>query len=177
MKKSSILITITFLSLILLSCSTNKNSSNEKNDEYWDPNLKNKLEKARNESGGLFGEIGKKNTGSSVDFAKSNVLWRATIKSLEFLPLINADYSGGIIIYDWYSASEKSKEQIKVTVQFLDNELRTDSIKILAHKKICENLSNCSNVGVDENFSNSIKDRIISTARILKIEETKKEKK
>ena len=93
------------------------------------------------------------------------------------MPLINADYSGGIIIYDWYSIAEKPKEQIKVTVQFLDNELRTESIKILAHKKICENINNCSNSVIDENFSNSIKSSIISTARILKIEEAKKDKK
>ena len=171
------LVTVTLVLLLSISCSSNKGPVSDKNDDYWDPNLKNKIEKTRNEGGGIFGNIGKKDTNTSVDFAKSNVLWKATIKSLEFLPLINADYSGGIIIYDWYSLSEKPKEQIKVTVQFLDNELRTESIKILAHKKICENINNCSNSVIDENFSNSIKSSIISTARILKIEEAKKDKK
>ena len=171
------LVAETLVLLLLISCSSNKGPVSDKNDDYWDPNLKNKIEKARNESGGIFGNIGKKDTNTSVDFAKSNILWKATLKSLEFLPLINADYSGGIIIYDWYSLSEKPKEQIKVTVQFLDNELRTESIKILAHKKICENINNCSNSVIDENFSNSIKSSIISTARILKIEEAKKDKK
>jgi hypothetical protein len=171
------LVTVTLVLLLLISCSSNKGPVSGKNDDYWDPNLKNKIEKTRDEGGGIFGNIGKKDTNTSVDFAKSNVLWKATLKSLEFLPLINADYSGGIIIYDWYSIAEKPKEQIKVTVQFLDNELRTESIKILAHKKICENINNCSNSVIDENFSNSVKSSIISTARILKIEEAKKDKK
>ena len=171
------LVTVTLVLLLLISCSSNKGPVSDKNDDYWDPNLKNKIEKARNEGGGIFGNIGKKDTSTSIDFAKSNVLWKSTLKSLEFLPLINADYSGGIIIYDWYSIAEKPKEQIKVTVQFLDNELRTESIKVIAHKKICENINNCSNSLVDEDFSNSIKSSIISSARILKIEEAKKDKK
>lgn len=171
------LVTVSLVLLLLISCSSNKGPVSDKNDDYWDPNLKNKIEKTRNEGEGIFGNIGKKDTNTSVDFAKSNVLWKSTLKSLEFLPLINADYSGGIIIYDWYSITEKPKEQIKVTVQFLDNELRTESIKVIAHKKICENINNCSNSLVDEDFSNSIKSSIISSARILKIEEAKKDKK
>jgi len=130
--------------------------------------------------GGIFGDInktGKGSGGGSFEFASSNVLWRATLKSLDFLPLINADYSGGIIIYDWYSQTNNPKEQIKISVQFLNNELRSDSIKIIAHKKICETAERCSNSTLDQNFANSIKDSIIASARTLKIEEAKKEKK
>ena len=93
------------------------------------------------------------------------------------MPLLNADYSGGIIIYDWYSQTNNPKDQIKISVQFLSNELRSDSIKIIAHKKICETLERCSNSTIDQNFANSIKESIITSARALKIEETKKEKK
>jgi hypothetical protein len=90
---------------------------------------------------------------------------------------LNADYSGGIIIYDWYSQNNNPKEQIKISVQFLNNELRSDSIKITAHKKICESTDRCSNSTLDQNFANSIKESIITAARILKIEDTKAEKK
>jgi hypothetical protein len=128
--------------------------------------------------GGLFGDINNKKTGSTTfEFASSNVLWRATLKSLDFLPLINADYSGGVIIYDWYSQTNNPKEQIKISVQFLNNELRADSIKITAHKKICDSTDRCSNSTLDQNFANSIKENIIASARSLKIEESKKEKK
>ena len=127
--------------------------------------------------GGLFGDIGKQKSSTNFEFASSNVLWRATLKSLDFLPLLNADYSGGIIIYDWYSQTNNPKEQIKISVQFLNNDLRSDSIKITAHKKICETIERCSNSTLDQNFANSIKESIIASARSLKIEEAKKEKK
>lgn len=139
---------------------------------------KEKTKKAAEQGGGIFGNIlkGESQT-NTVSFASSNVLWRATLKSLDFLPLLNADYSGGIIIYDWYSQANSSKEQIKISVQFLNNEVRSDSIKITAHKKICETTERCSNSILDQNFANSIKDSIITSARALKIEESKKEKK
>ena len=128
--------------------------------------------------GGIFGDINnRKSSGTTFEFASSNVLWRATLKNLDFLPLINADYSGGIIIYDWYSQINNPKEQIKISVQFLSNELRSDSIKITAHKKICDNTDRCTNSTVDQNFANVIKENIIASARVLKIEESKKEKK
>jgi hypothetical protein len=130
--------------------------------------------------GGIFGDInkiGKGSGGGNFEFASSNVLWRATLKSLDFLPLLNADYSGGIIIYDWYSQTNNPKEQIKISVQFLNNELRSESIKITVHKKICETAERCSNSTLDQNFASSIKESIIASARTLKIEEAKKEKK
>jgi len=145
-----------------------------------EPDPVKKARKAADEGGGLFGDInkvGKSSGGGNFEFASSNVLWRATLKSLDFLPLLNADYSGGIIIYDWYSQTNNPKEQIKISIQFLNNELRSDSIKITAHKKICETMERCSNSTLDQNFANSIKDSIIASARTLKIEEAKKEKK
>ena len=145
-----------------------------------DPNLDRKASEFRDKGGGIFGDInkvGKSSGGGNFEFASSNVLWRATLKSLDFLPMLNADYSGGIIIYDWYSQTNNPKEQIKISVQFLNNELRSDSIKITAHKKICETVERCSNSTLDQNFANSIKDSIIASARSLKIEEAKKEKK
>ena len=145
-----------------------------------EPNPDKKAREFADKGGGIFGDINKvgKSSGSgNFEFASSNVLWRATLKSLDFLPLLNADYSGGIIIYDWYSQTNNTKEQIKISVQFLNNELRSESIKITAHKKICETAERCSNSTLDQNFSNSIKENIIASARALKIEEAKKEKK
>jgi len=128
--------------------------------------------------GGIFGNINNlKGNSTTFEFATSNVLWRATLKSLDFLPLLNADYSGGVIIYDWYSQTNNPREQIKISVQFLDNELRSDSIKVVAHKKICETAERCSTSTLDQNFVNSVKDSIMTSARTLKIEEAKKEKK
>ena len=168
---------IILLILVTFSCS---NTTDPVTGEriIIEPDPAKKAREAAARGGGLFGEIGgQKSSGQTVNFANSNVLWRATLKSLDFLPLLNADYNGGIIIYDWYSQTNNPKEQIKISVQFLNNELRSDSIKITAHKKICETVERCSNSTLDQNFANSIKDSIIASARTLKIEEAKKEKK
>ena len=143
-----------------------------------EPNAKIKAENAAKDGKGLFGDIsvGKKSA-TVFDFATSNVLWRATLKSLEFMPLINADYSGGVIVYDWYAENLNSNEQIKVSVRFMNNEVRSDSIEVLVHKKICDANNKCTATKMDKNFINEIKDRILVSARLMKIEESKKEKK
>ena len=167
-----------FIILVFLLSNCQKKDPVTGSNENFEPELKKRLEQARDKDGGIFGNIGKGSKDqSSVDFKSSNVLWRATLKSLEFLPLMNADYSGGVIIYDWYSNPNKPLEQIKISVQFLNNELRSDSIKIIAHKKICENINKCSNLEIDQQFASSVKESIINSARLLKIEEAKKEKK
>jgi hypothetical protein len=170
MKKIVILI---FL-LSILSC-TKKDTSTE---EILEPDPVKRARAYADRGGGIFGDINnRKSFGDTIDFARTNVLWRATLKSLDFLPLINADYSGGIIIYDWYSQTNNPGEQIKVSVQFLSNELRSDSIKIIAQKKNCSTFDKCSNSAVDQKFSEIVKESIINNARLLKIEDTKKEKK
>jgi hypothetical protein len=169
-----------FLSLIILfvaGCQTDKNKDKEVfKEEKFNPNAYERArEFADKNPVTLFG--GNKDKNTNFEFSTSNVLWRATLKSLDFLPLLNTDYSGGIIIYDWYSQTNNPKEQIKISVQFLNNELRSDSIKVTAHKKICETAERCSNSTLDQNFANSVKDSIIASARTLRIEEAKKEKK
>ena len=170
-KKYSLLL----IFLITLNCTKSDPITGEK--VLMEPDPVKRAKDAAEKGGGIFGDFNRKSGSTTFEFASSNVLWRATLKSLDFLPLLNADYSGGIIIYDWYSQTNNPKEQIKVSVQFLNNELRSDSIKITAHKKICETAERCSNSTLDRNFANSIKESIIASARTLKIEEAKKEKK
>jgi hypothetical protein len=163
---------------IILTFNGSCSSTNDNDGKVFEPSPDKRAKEFAEKGGGIFGDINNRKKGSSTfEFASSNVLWRATLKSLEFLPLINADYSGGVIIYDWYAASNNSNEQIKVTVRFLDNELRANSIKVIAHKKTCNSSGVCSNSSLDEKFSNSVEESIIASARALKIEEAKKEKK
>jgi hypothetical protein len=167
---------ILLISVFLTKCTSNQDQvTGEK--QRIEPNVNQRAKDFVDRGGGIMGMIGKSNENTNFKFSTSNVLWRATLKSLDFLPLINADYTGGIIIYDWYSQANNPKEQIKISVQFLSDELRSDSVKITAHKKICDNADRCSNSTIDQNFSNSIKENIITAARTLKIEEAKKEKK
>jgi len=172
LKKIYFIILPIVLLILTNSCSKTDSTPGEKVLIETDPNKK--ARDFADKGGGIFGDINKKsNSGTNFEFASSNVLWRATLKSLDFLPLVNADYSGGIIIYDWYSEETNSSEQIKVTVRFLSNEVRSDSIEITTHKKICDENNKCKISKTNENLNRSIKDKIIVAARSLKIEETK----
>ena len=167
----NILIYLIFI-IFFISCSKTDPVTGEK--VVIEPDVKKRAETAARENS-IFGNIGGSGKNSNTfDFATSNVLWRATLKTLDFLPLINADYSGGIIIYDWYSEASNSNEQIKVTVKFLSNELRSDSVEISSHKKICDQNQKCFTKKTDDKFSTSIKENIISEARKLRIAEERK---
>jgi hypothetical protein len=170
---------ISILALIFMqNCSSVDPVTGEK--VLIEPNPDKRAREFADKGGGIFGNLGKigaNKTGGVVDFESSNVLWKATLKTLDFLPLLNADYTGGVIIYDWYTETINSKEQIKISVRFLNNELRSDSIKVTAHKKICESTDKCLNSIMNQKFSDNIKESIITSARALKIEEAKKEKK
>jgi hypothetical protein len=171
-------IAITLIPLLIFLTNCSKTESTTGEIIRIEPNPDKRARDFVDKEGGIFGDINNRKSGSTtVDFASSNVMWRATLKTLDFLPLSNTDYSGGIIIYDWYSQENNPREQIKISVRFLSNELRSDSIKITAHKKICDSADKCSNSTLDEKFSNTVKENIITSARSLKIEEAKKEKK
>ena len=142
-----------------------------------EPNPQTKAKEFADKGQGIFGDINnKKSSGTTFEFSTSNVLWRATLKSLDFLPLANADYSGGIIVYDWYS-NDPSNEQIKITVRFLSNELRSESIQIISHKKTCDQNNKCITEKLNNNLSADIKEKILLAARTMKIEENKSNQK
>ena len=96
---------------------------------------------------------------------------------LDFLPLSTVDYSGGMIITDWYSENN-SEESIKISVRFLSNEVRSDNLKIIVHKKKCKNATNCIISQLDNSeISNELITSIVKTAAKLEKEEKKKNKK
>jgi len=165
---------VLFLTLLLIFNNCAKTDPITGERVIIDPNLDKRASEYRDKGGGLFGNTGKKDQANNFEFASSNIIWRATLKSLDFLPLINADYSGGVIIYDWYSDKINSSEQIKITIRFLGSDIKSESIKIISHKKICNVNEKCSIIILDESFSNQIKDKIINEARLIKIEEAKK---
>ena len=75
--------------------------------------------------------------GTTYEFSTSNPLWRASLDTLDFIPMATVDYSGGTIVSDWYSDNSQKNEAIKITVRFLSTEIRSDSLKIVVHKKVC----------------------------------------
>ena len=113
-------------------------------------------------------------SGGSFSFASSNPLWRATLEKLDFIPLQNVDYAGGVIITDWYGSGD-SDEQIKVAVKFLTNEIRSDALDVTIFKKKCLDINTCQTSKIENNTSKEIKASILKRAAILSKElESKK---
>ena len=104
-----------------------------------------KIVKKNIEEGKGFRLFDGKSSGTTYDFASSNPLWQATLDTLDFMPLVSANYSGGIVITDWYSENNTPNESVKISVRFLTNEIRSDALDIDVFLKKCsENLTNCS---------------------------------
>ena len=115
--------------------------------------------------------------GGTFDFASSNELWRATLDTIDFLPLISANYSGGIIITDWYSDVTNNDEAIKITIRFLTNDIRSDALDVKIFKKDCGVNQNCSMYEEEGDLVFEIKKSILKKAAIYKKENIKKNKK
>ena len=157
--------------LNLISCTSLKNDG-----EQIEPNVQKRVEAEAKKGGGIILFGGDKKNSGTIDFSSTNVMWRATLKTLNFLPLVSADYSAGLIVTDWYSEQKLGKEQIKIQVSFLSNDLKSESIVVSSFKRICESNGICTNSSVNESVNKEIKDSIITNARLLKIEETKNKK-
>ena len=122
----------------------------------------------------LFG--GKK--GTNYEFSTSNPLWRATFDVIDFMPLVTVDYSGGMIITDWYTDSNTTNDSLKFTIRFLSNQIRADSLKIIIHKKTCKLQENCIITKITSNrLEDTIRSDIIKKAALLDAESKKKKKK
>ena len=163
--------------LFLFSCQ--KNEDSEKSvfkKKRLEPNLNKRAEEYAESGGGILKQFkGQSGTGN-FEFATANVLWKASLKTLDFIPLQSANYSGGILITDWYSGSLDRDSSIKIEVRFKATELSTSSIDVLSYKRTCKNMS-CATVKMDNNFNLDIKRKILSSARKMKIQEEKKKKK
>ena len=121
-------------------------------------------------------QLGNVTRGGTFDFASSNELWRASLDVIDFMPLTSVNYSGGIIITDWYSESN-SNESIKISVRFLTNELRADALDIKVFTRTCANsLLNCKIIETDGIIVSELKREILKKAVLYKKEDKNKKK-
>ena len=153
----------------------------------WDPadarkvpaNVNERVRKNLEEGKGF--SINKARTGAvggtSYQFASSNPMWRATLEILDFLPFANVDYSGGIITTDWYNEGTSSDESIKITVRFLTNEIRSDGLKIIVHKKRCTIQQKCTVKKISSALEHELRVAILKKAVLFEAEFNKGKKK
>ena len=115
--------------------------------------------------------------GGDFQFASSNELWRASLDIIDFMPLTSVNYSGGIIITDWYSTDLSSNESIKISIRFLSNEIRSDALDIKVFNKKCLTQTNCVISEKSGNITIELKQKILKTAAIYEKEKKDKKKK
>lgn len=113
---------------------------------------------------------------TNYEFSSSNPLWRATLELIDFLPLTTVDYSGGIIITDWYSDQNNNKQSLKITIRFLNNEIATNSLKIIVHEKNCSNDANCKVTEIKSKISEELIASILNKAAIFDKKDKSKKK-
>ena len=168
-KKLFIILNGLLILIFLTSCSMGKFGDARETPTAAGDRVRKNLEEGK----GLVLMGGNKGDGS-FQFASANPMWRATLEILDFLPLSNVDYSGGIVTTDWYNDGTASNEALKITIRFLTNEIRSDGIKIIVHKKKCGIQESCNVKKVKSALENELKVAILKKATIMEKQGKKK---
>ncbi|RPH00325.1 MAG: DUF3576 domain-containing protein [Candidatus Pelagibacter sp. TMED153] len=168
------IIIIILLNSFLTSCGGFKYSDARDNPTRGEDRARKNVKEGKGIS--LGGAL--KRGSTNYEFSTSNPMWRASLETLDFLPLTTVDYSGGIIISDWYSSGTTSgQESIKISIRFLSNEIRTENLKIVIHKKTCSTNLNCNVILLSNSkIKEELHTTIIRKAALLEKESKKKKK-
>ena len=164
---------IIFTLFFLSSCGFYKRSDVKDNPVNVNERVKRNIQEGR---GFRFGQGATR--GGNFDFASSNPLWRSAVNVLDFVPLTNASYSGGIIITEWFSSesnTENTNRELKITVQFVSNEIRADAIKVLVFEKTCVS-NNCKTKKIKSKLEGELKLAILKKAALFERDDFKKYK-
>ena len=134
------------------------------------PDPKARVKKNLEEGRGFRLDSALKGDGKGGDFvfASANELWRASLDTIDFMPLASVNYSGGIIITDWYSDGQNNEESVKISIRFLTNEVRTDALDIKIFYKKCNQVVNCKITQKQGELVTELKREILSKATIYK---------
>jgi hypothetical protein len=124
--------------------------------------------------GGLTFGIGGKRTdpsgsgdGSGAGIGVNAYLWRATLDTLSFMPLVSADPMGGVIITDWWQTGTQPRERFKATAYILSRRLRSDGIKVSLFRQVEQN-GQWVDTPVNATTRGELEDKIIARARELR---------
>jgi len=166
------LIIICILPILLNSCANRGDARKSPPDPKL--RVKRNMEEGR---GFRLMDAVKKGGKTNYEFASSNELWRATLDTLDFMPLSSVNYSGGIIITDWYFDNNNPEESIKISVRFLTNEIRSDALNIKIFKKLCNNENKCTITEEAGEIQNEIKLKILKIAKNYELQSKDKNKK
>jgi len=178
LKNITKILLLSSITLILLNSCNGKLPGGDARKNPADPKerIKKNLEEGRGFK--IMDLAENRQKGGVFDFASSNELWRASLDVIDFMPLSSVNYSGGIIISDWYSSEQNSYESIKVSIRFLTNEIRSDALDIKVFNRKCKNnLLDCKFIETDGALVTELKKTILKKAAIYKEQDKNKKKK
>lgn len=120
---------------------------------------------------GLFGDK-KKGEGQGTGIGVNAFLWRASLDTLGFMPIAQADAFGGTILTDWHQLAESPNERFKVNIFILDRALRADGVKVSVFKQMRDATGQWVDVRVEPKMATDMENSILTRARQLRIVST-----
>lgn len=106
--------------------------------------------------------------GGDAAIGVNSYLWRASLDTLNFMPLASADPFGGVIITDWYSDPTTPTERFKASVYILDTRLRADALNVSIFRQTQVN-GQWTDASVDPDTEIQIENAILTRARQLRL--------
>jgi hypothetical protein len=170
------ILSISIIILTLKSCGIYRKTDARE----FPPEPEKRVQKNLEEGRGFRIFDDKNKGGGTFEFASSNEMWRASLDIIDFMPLISADYGGGLIITDWYGDENQKNESVKISIRFLTNEIRSDALEITVFTKQCNTPTNCKIQKSDTKIENELKIAILKQAAKYKkdiVENTPKRQK
>lgn len=106
---------------------------------------------------------------SPVGIGVNGHLWRASLDTLSFLPLLTADPWGGVINYDWYTDPSSPNERFKATVFILDSRLRADALNVTVNRQVRNEAGEWVDARVTPQTETDLENAILTRARQLRL--------
>ena len=163
---------ITTLFIFLNACNGKLPGADARKVPY-DPSERVKKNIEQGKGFRLMDNVGGKGKGGDFEFASANELWRASLDVIDFMPLSSVNYSGGMIITDWYTDNQNNNESIKISIRFLTNEVRSDALEVNVFYKKCIEINNCVINKKSGKIANELKKEILKIATKYKKVEDK----
>ena len=167
MFKILIKIALIFSLLTLAACNMYKKVDQRSVPDGSEAKAKKNIEEGRgvSVSGMMKGRMGK----TTYEFSTSNPMWRASLETLDFLPLTTVDYSGGIIITDWYSTTDNQNERCKLNIFISGKDLNTENLRVTS---FCQEFKKqlWVNKNIDKKNNTKIENAILNKAKKLRLQ-------
>ena len=120
--------------------------------------------------GSIFGDDSNSNSSGVGGLAVNGYLWRASLDTISFFPLAQADAFGGVIVTEWYSLPGVENERHKVTIYILNRELRADGVRVSTFKQVRDATGGWVEAPVTEGVATQIENAILARARQLRVD-------